>query len=157
MAFLFLSLKPCHCSCSCPAISVSPPWALAPSALCPSAFLLQIALHSTLCRCCDSLPLTLYCGVHHSSSLLFSLECFWCAVALSPLKYFYLNILFPQEAAVLQGELGRVPTIILPFILLQFYRQDRVIEGSSLSAVTYVQYLPAQSRHVLVEIISVTL
>lgn len=46
-----------------------------------------------------------------------------------------------------------MPTIILPFVLLQFYRQDRAIEGSSLSAVTYMQYLPAQPKHVLVETI----
>lgn len=65
------------------------------------------------------------------------------------MEMFLPYTLFPE--ALLREELGLVPTIILPFVLLQFYRQDRTIEGSSLSAVTYIPYLPAQPRQVLVE------
>lgn len=81
-----------------------------------SAFLLQIAVHSTLPRCCSSLPLTLYCGVHCSSSVLFSLACFWCNSSTLAHHWnvlFNLNTLFPEETALLQGKLGLAPTVIL--------------------------------------------
>lgn len=41
----------------------------------------------------------------------------------------------------MQGELGLVPAIILPFVLFQFYWQDGAVDGSSHSAGTHVQYL----------------